>query len=96
MARVDWTRPLPQPLTIPGVMKLSTLADVQALMRHLPAGHAERPPWRHVVCGSRLVLPKHPTCQTLSAKECTPLSGGHLGTGSNLLDCAERSSPETA
>jgi hypothetical protein len=39
---------------------------------------------------------QHSTCQTLSAKECALLSGGHLGTGSNLLDRAERSSPEAA
>ena len=39
---------------------------------------------------------QHPTCQTLSARECTLLSGGYLGTGSNLLDRAERPSPEAA
>jgi hypothetical protein len=29
-------------------MELKTLADARALMRHLPAGHVERPTWRHV------------------------------------------------
>ena len=29
MFRPDWSRPLPRPLTIPTVMKLSTLADVR-------------------------------------------------------------------
>jgi hypothetical protein len=29
-------------------MTLKTLADVQALLRHLPAGHEQRPAWRHV------------------------------------------------
>ena len=32
---------------IPKVMKLSTLADVRELMRHLPAKHSERPTWRN-------------------------------------------------
>ena len=48
MARTDWSRPLPRPLKIPGVMELRTLADARALMRHLPAGHEQRPAWRHV------------------------------------------------
>ncbi len=46
--RADWSRPLPQPLVIPTVMTLKTLADVRELMRHLPAEHRERPTWRHV------------------------------------------------
>jgi hypothetical protein len=29
-------------------MTLATLADVRALMRHLPADHRERQTWRHV------------------------------------------------
>jgi hypothetical protein len=29
-------------------MTIKTLADARALMRHLPAGHAERQTWRHV------------------------------------------------
>jgi hypothetical protein len=29
-------------------MTLSTLADVRALLWHLPAEHRERPTWRHV------------------------------------------------
>jgi hypothetical protein len=36
------------PLVIPGVMKLSTLADVRELMRHLPRYTRERDTWRHV------------------------------------------------
>ena len=39
---------MPQRLVIPKVMTLATLADVQALMQHLPEHHRERPTWRHV------------------------------------------------
>jgi hypothetical protein len=48
MARPNWSRPLPRPLVIPGVMKLSTLADVRELMRHLPRHARERDTCRHV------------------------------------------------
>jgi hypothetical protein len=34
--RPDYSRPLPRPLVIPGVMTLKTLADVRSLLRHLP------------------------------------------------------------
>lgn len=44
----DWSRRLPRPLLIPTVMTLKTLADVRALMRHLPDGHRERSTWRPV------------------------------------------------
>jgi hypothetical protein len=47
MPRPNWSRPLPRPLVIPGV-KLSTLADVRELMRHLPRATRERDTWRHV------------------------------------------------
>jgi hypothetical protein len=48
MPRPNWSRPLPQPLVIPKVMTLKTLADVRELMRHLPASHRERSAWRYV------------------------------------------------
>ena len=38
MPRPNWSRPLPRPLVIPGVM-FSTLADVREPMRHLPDAH---------------------------------------------------------
>ena len=47
--RLNWSRPLPRPLVIPDVMKLATLADVQALIeKHLPNNRRERRSWRHV------------------------------------------------
>ena len=48
MPRPDWSRPLPQPLEIPSIMTLTTLADVRELLKHLPKGHRERSTWRHV------------------------------------------------
>jgi hypothetical protein len=44
----NWTRALPQPLLIPDVMILATLADVRELMRHLPADRRARSTWRRV------------------------------------------------
>ena len=46
--RPDWSRPLPQPLVIPGLMTLATLADVRTLLDHLPASHREKEAWRYI------------------------------------------------
>ena len=46
--RHDWSKPLPLPMVIPEMMALQTLADVQKLMRHLPADRRERSTWRHI------------------------------------------------
>ena len=49
MSRPDWSRPLPRPLNIPNVMKLSTLADVRDLVeKHLPQQYRRKPTWQHV------------------------------------------------
>ena len=42
------SRPLPQPIMIPRVMTISTLPDVRKLLRHLPAQHHNKVPWRHL------------------------------------------------
>jgi hypothetical protein len=45
----DWSRALPRPLIIPGVMTLATLADVRFLIRkHLPAYFRDKTTWQHV------------------------------------------------
>jgi hypothetical protein len=46
--RPNWSRALPRPLVLPYVMTLKTLADVRALMRHLPEDRRQRTTWRHV------------------------------------------------
>ncbi len=49
MSKPDWSRPLPRPLTIPTVMKLSTLADVRDLVeKHSPPTYCRKPAWKHV------------------------------------------------
>jgi hypothetical protein len=47
-ARRGWSLPLPQPITIPSVMKLRTLGDVRTLLGHLPKEHRAKDTWRHV------------------------------------------------
>ena len=48
MPRSNWLRPLPRPLTIPTVMDLVTLADVRALIGHLPKETRAKDTWLHV------------------------------------------------
>jgi len=48
LPRPNWSRPLPQPLVIPSVMKLVTLTDVRTLIRHVPAERRERTTWTYV------------------------------------------------
>ncbi len=48
MPRPNWSHPLPRPLTIPTVMDLVTLADVRALIGHLPKATRDKETWQHV------------------------------------------------
>ena len=48
MPRPNWSRPLLRALTIPTVMDLGTLADVRALLGHLPEATRARDTWQHV------------------------------------------------
>jgi hypothetical protein len=43
-----WSLPLPDPLVIPGVMTLTTLADVRKLLKHLPKEFREKETFQHV------------------------------------------------
>jgi hypothetical protein len=51
LPRPNWSRPLPRPLTIPTVMDLITLADVRALLNHLPKETRAKSAWQHVEAG---------------------------------------------
>ncbi len=46
--RPSWSTPLPQPLTIPDVMTLKTLADVRKLLGHIPKGRRQLSTWQYV------------------------------------------------
>ena len=48
MPRPNWSRALPQPLVIPKIMTLKTLADVRTLLRHLPEDRRAWHTWHHV------------------------------------------------
>ena len=48
MARANWSRKLPRTLKIPDVMTLRTLADVRALLSHVPAERRKLDTWRYV------------------------------------------------
>jgi hypothetical protein len=48
LPRPNWSRTLPRPLTIPTVMDLITLADVRALLGHLPKERRAKSTWQHV------------------------------------------------
>jgi hypothetical protein len=48
LPRPNWSRPLPRPLKIPGIMDLVTLADVRALLGHLPKETRAKDTWQHV------------------------------------------------
>jgi hypothetical protein len=47
--RPDWSRRLPQAITIPEVMDLRTLADVRELLTHLPERCRDKSTWQHVI-----------------------------------------------
>ena len=46
--RPDWSRPLPRPLIIPGVMTLRKLADVRKLIGRLPIEFRAKETWQRI------------------------------------------------
>jgi hypothetical protein len=67
VSRLDWSRPLPRPLTIPEVMKLATLDDVRVLMqKHLPAGYRAKFAWRQLAAMLRRTAQGKTDCAELA------------------------------
>jgi hypothetical protein len=64
---------------IPGLITLTTLADVRELLEHLPRGHRERSTWQHVAAclneaaasGSYALARKH-VCATMELDHARP------------------------
>ena len=46
--RPDWSRPLPRPLVVPGVMRLKTLADVRKLIGRMPMDFRTKETWQRI------------------------------------------------
>jgi len=46
--RADWSRPLPRPIVIPGIMAIKTLADVRKLLGHIPKEARQASTWQYV------------------------------------------------
>jgi hypothetical protein len=43
-----WSRQLPSPISIPGLMTIKTLADVRKLLVRLPDETRQEPSWQHL------------------------------------------------
>ena len=49
MPRLDWSRPLPRPVTIPDLLTLETLNDVRTFVdKHLPIEYRTKFTWRQL------------------------------------------------
>jgi hypothetical protein len=46
--RPNWSTSLPQPITIPEVITIKTLADVRKLLGHIPKERRALSSWQHV------------------------------------------------
>jgi hypothetical protein len=67
VSKLDWSRPLPRPLTIPEVMKLATLDDVRVLMqKHLPAEYRAKFAWRQLAAMLRRTTQGKTDCAELA------------------------------
>jgi hypothetical protein len=62
----NWSRPLPRPITIPNVMELTTLADVRALMQHVPAEYRSKFAWRQLAAMLRRAADGKADCAELA------------------------------
>ena len=82
LPRLNWSRSLPRTLTIPGVMKLKTLADVRALIGHLPRSARAR---LGSTSGLNLIRPLPVPIQRAfrsHCKWCLAWSVSNVGSGS--------------
>ena len=76
MPRPNWSRTLPRPLTIPTVLDLITLADVRALLGHLPKERRAKSTWQHVEAALKQAATGDDATELWAALQMVPMLEG--------------------